>query len=319
VKGKAMMIIDCKQCGKKYKVDETRITGNTARFRCNVCDNVMVVNIPAKPEVDEIDVSPVEEPVSRAGQQPPPGPAEVPDRTKFKIKWRDSIQFRTATILIILTALIFAAFILVSYQRTKDRMDTELSQLAQITTTRLANSLVGPLWDLDDKQMKATINSEMMEQRIYAVLVKDMDGKTILSGLKRDSNWKIADAKQPVRGNYVKSSKKIQKDDELIGSVETYITSRFMQEEFNRSVFDITVTALVLIVAILLAIIFTFRTLLVRPIMKLTNAAAQMSVGDLNVEIDVKSKNEIGLLAGAIERMQESLRLAMDRLRRRTA
>ena len=90
-----------------------------------------------------------------------------------------------------------------------------------------------------------------------------------------------------------------------------------MEEDFNRSVFEITITALVLIIAILLAVILTFRVLLIRPIMQLTDAAAQMSVGDLNVEINVKSRNEIGLLVGAIERMQESLRLAMDRLRRR--
>ncbi len=56
---------------------------------------------------------------------------------------------------------------------------------------------------------------------------------------------------------------------------------------------------------------------IVTPIMKLTDAAERMSLGDLNVRIDVKSKDEIGLLAQAIGRMQTSLRLAMNRLRRK--
>lgn len=55
-----------------------------------------------------------------------------------------------------------------------------------------------------------------------------------------------------------------------------------------------------------------------RPIMKLTGAAEQMSLGDLNVDIDVKSKDEIGLLAAALGRMQTSLRLAIGRLRKRS-
>jgi methyl-accepting chemotaxis protein len=56
---------------------------------------------------------------------------------------------------------------------------------------------------------------------------------------------------------------------------------------------------------------------IVTPIRELTGVAEQMSLGDLNVEIDVKSKDEIGLLAQAIGRMQTSLRLAMGRLRKR--
>ena len=42
------------------------------------------------------------------------------------------------------------------------------------------------------------------------------------------------------------------------------------------------------------------------PIMKLTDAAERMSLGALNVKFDIKSKDEIGLLAQAIGRMQTS-------------
>ncbi len=56
---------------------------------------------------------------------------------------------------------------------------------------------------------------------------------------------------------------------------------------------------------------------IVSPISKLTIAADKMSLGDLNVDLSVKSKDEIGQLAQAIGRMQTSLRLAMNRLRKR--
>ena len=55
----------------------------------------------------------------------------------------------------------------------------------------------------------------------------------------------------------------------------------------------------------------------VTPIMKLTDAAERMSLGDLNVDIDIQSKDEVGLLAQAISRMQTSLRMAVERLRGR--
>jgi methyl-accepting chemotaxis protein len=53
------------------------------------------------------------------------------------------------------------------------------------------------------------------------------------------------------------------------------------------------------------------------PIKKLTEIAERISVGDLGATIKVKSKDEIGELAEAISRMQDSLRLAVEKLRRR--
>ena len=70
------------------------------------------------------------------------------------------------------------------------------------------------------------------------------------------------------------------------------------------------------IVLVLIISWFSARAI-VTPIMKLTDATERMSLGELNVKIDVKSKDEIGLLAQAIGRMQTSLRLAMTRLRRK--
>ena len=55
---------------------------------------------------------------------------------------------------------------------------------------------------------------------------------------------------------------------------------------------------------------------IVRPIKKLTETAERISTGDLEVQIDVKSENEIGELAAAIGRMQDSIRIAIGRLKR---
>jgi len=49
----------------------------------------------------------------------------------------------------------------------------------------------------------------------------------------------------------------------------------------------------------------------------LTDIAERMSLGELDIKVDVSSKDEIGLLAQAVERMRISLNLAMSRLRRK--
>lgn len=56
-----------------------------------------------------------------------------------------------------------------------------------------------------------------------------------------------------------------------------------------------------------------------RPMRHLADVADRMSLGELDVEIDVEGENEIGQLAESLRRMQASLRSAIERLRQRRA
>jgi methyl-accepting chemotaxis protein len=71
-----------------------------------------------------------------------------------------------------------------------------------------------------------------------------------------------------------------------------------------------------LLVAMVLVAVVAWRTALslVRPIVKLTELADRMSMGETNLELDVHSNDEIGMLAKSFGRLQVSLRKAMARL-----
>ena len=77
------------------------------------------------------------------------------------------------------------------------------------------------------------------------------------------------------------------------------------------------VITIIIITALLVAVIAIFYgNKLTSKISKLTNVADRISLGDMDVHIDDSSKDELGDLAHSISRMQQSIRLAMDRLRR---
>ena len=80
---------------------------------------------------------------------------------------------------------------------------------------------------------------------------------------------------------------------------------------------NFALTLLAVTVLLVVTIAWFSARALVTPIMELTDAAERMSLGELNVKIDVKSRDEIGLLAQAIGRMQTSLRMAMNRLKKK--
>ncbi len=66
-------------------------------------------------------------------------------------------------------------------------------------------------------------------------------------------------------------------------------------------------------------IMLLFVQRVTKKIRSLTEVAYRISVGELGAEIGTKSKDEIGDLADAISRMQDSIRLSIERLRRRSA
>jgi predicted Zn finger-like uncharacterized protein len=83
--------------------------------------------------------------------------------------------------------------------------------------------------------------------------------------------------------------------------------------ETRNIIFAILIGTIILIGAI----VSLYGHSLTGRIKSLTKTADKISVGELDEEIEIKSKDEIGDLAEAISRMQESIRLSIERLRRR--
>lgn len=81
-------------------------------------------------------------------------------------------------------------------------------------------------------------------------------------------------------------------------------------QNFAYVLLAVTVIAIIIIA-------FIASRAIVTPIRKLTDAANRISVGELSVEIQNTSSGEIGDLADAIIRMQDSIRLSISRLKRR--
>jgi len=76
---------------------------------------------------------------------------------------------------------------------------------------------------------------------------------------------------------------------------------------------------IVIVIAILFSILLTYITAgrLTKPIEEITEAANKISLGDMDVSIQVKSGDEIEKLGDSLERMRISLKSAIERLRRR--
>jgi HAMP domain-containing protein len=103
---------------------------------------------------------------------------------------------------------------------------------------------------------------------------------------------------------------------QVVGRVGVQIKQSWFNAVLNSVQITIAlIVALFLLLAVGAAIYFAQR--LTRPIIELTEASNNISLGQLDQAISIKSDDEIGQLAEALERMRISLKQALDRLRAR--
>ncbi len=234
----------------------------------------------------------------------------------MKIAWYNTIQTKLITATIVVTTVILGAFTGYNAYTERQRMQQELNTLAEVVSKRLTRQLVTPMWDLDELQVQESLASEMQENKVYGLLVRDVKDNAIFQGKVRNQNWEPVNATSAISSaSYVVSREDIARQGERIGMVEVYITDRFLQEEFMASLIYNGIQAIVLMMTLSLMLYFALRSMVIKPVTTLTAVADKMSTGDLSVTIDLPSTDEIGQVGQALRRLQTSLRLAMDRLR----
>jgi len=93
------------------------------------------------------------------------------------------------------------------------------------------------------------------------------------------------------------------------------IESRYLEEYENR--IKIFYAVILCVILILLVRIFFYARSVIKPILQLAVVADKISMGELDTPIQVKATGEVAVLADSIERMQTSVKAAIERLQKR--
>ena len=141
-------------------------------------------------------------------------------------------------------------------------------------------------------------------------------------------NWKDADGK--IRPKYMYLAP--VKGTDLIVAATTYIhefakPARAIEEKMNQIEkryleeyerrFQMFYLIILIELLVLLVVIYLYSRSTIRPIRYLSEVADKISMGDLKTTIQIKAKGEVAVLAESIERMQTSVKAAIERLQKR--
>jgi HAMP domain-containing protein len=388
------MIVICEECGKKYRIDPTRIKGRAASFKCRACTHLIVVSKPeasvlepaasplapeSRPTIESITTS-IEDGATTAVSDAAVMPAAEESAIRPPRR-AGGIGLRTKMLLLflLLPMLLMAGASLLylrQLETTTDLLTGESTKFVnrmaeeKIADISAAVAMECKLYLLSHPELKKEDFNQDIGFKSIAVQKVGLTGYTALYQLPgSDDVWRtwahidpkiiaidMSSLKGPLGGNFpgfwrvfsgVKGGKKSQgyytwkdKDGTFrnkfmvctpISGTRFVIAATTYMDEFTGPVRMMETTAKALTdrakmitVAILGAtllliglIVFTYGHRLTSKIKSLTEVADRISVGELGMEIETKSKDEIGELADAIARMQDSIRLSIERLRRR--
>lgn len=238
-------------------------------------------------------------------------------RGEARTPWYRSLQFKILVTLLVITTLILVGFAAFNVSREQARLEGELERLAKTSVERLSKQLINPLWNLNRDQVVESISAAMLERRIFAIIVREEDRETIYAGLQRGSDWQVAETDEEPQGDLINSTKTLLHDDsEMVGELEVYVTRKFMREQAQNLLIGEIQRAGALYFAFIIVMLILLQRVVVGPISRLTHASEQIAAGHLATRVDVESRDEIGSLGNAIDKLQTSLRIAMDRMKK---
>jgi predicted Zn finger-like uncharacterized protein len=381
------MIVICEECGKKYRIDPSKIKGKAASFKCRACTHVIMVSKP------ESEVPPPDVAVSRTEPQVaenryvPPKSDGAPARpavdkiiTKPPRK-KGGLGIRAKMLLLFLfipfLLMIGAGFL---YYLQFEQMSTLLTRESTNIVNLMAEEKIADMSTAVAIQCRLYLlahpelnKEDFMKDMGFKTLAVQKVGLTGYTALYQmpdpEGIWRtwahvnpkiiginMATLNKPLGRNFpgfwkifsgVEGGKRAQgyytwqdKDGTFrdkfmvctpvagtpfVVAATTYLDEfhgpvRKMENSANTLTDDARNFSLMILAGTLVLvgiIVWVYSHRLTGKIKSLTEVTERISVGDLAAEVETKSKDEIGELAEAISRMQESIRLSIERLRRR--
>ncbi|WP_027720921.1 hybrid sensor histidine kinase/response regulator [Maridesulfovibrio zosterae] len=223
----------------------------------------------------------------------------------FKI---DKVQTRIGILIISISLITFIISGAYDYNAMRSNMLQEMNVKANGLVERLSESLITPLWNVDQAAINRIIMSEMNDKRIQAILVTEDNGKNVFSGKVRDNNWNITSFTAWPQGKLIKRKAEISIMKQPIGAVEIFLTPKFIEDELYQSLLNSLLRTMLLVALLMITLFIAMHRILISPIIKLTQTAKQISV-DKNYSARVKfnSRGEMKTLLDNFNNMLQQI------------
>lgn len=195
----------------------------------------------------------------------------------------------------------------IEYFSTSKQMKNELYEMGNITGNRMKVSLMRPLWDIDTDMIKEIVKSEIANKEIKAITIYNNEDEQISAIYKHDDGTLKETKNITNEDEFIIIKKSITKDKEKLGTVNIFITTKYLNQSLNWLIFRNITSIIIFNVAIALLLLYLVRVILSTPLNELNDKTKTIIKGNLSTRIDISSKDELGEIAKTYNEMINNL------------
>ncbi len=335
------MLVICEDCGKKFNVDENRIRGKKAKFTCNKCGHIIVVEKPVA-KVPEPDQEKVPEPEGTEEKKADDSGAASSARKKNSASKGIPISIYIFLTLVTGFLMVSGAFGYLYFKYIPEIVNTQIELRTSAITESFSGVIHKPLLLRNylqiNKEAKrvsklpgvayaAVINKKGIVVAGFFSDISRFDGKfqkkvkeagmpvSVLSQNKLSPGKSHATARISMGGQVIYDEVVAIADTGAEVHVGTYV-SEVDEAIQNVLISPLTFTILGIILLIGFVVFILLTRAITKPMHELTDVANRISLGEMNLAVRSRGPREMRDLAGAFERMRQSIKGAIERLSR---
>lgn len=226
-----------------------------------------------------------------------------------------------------MTTLFGLLVVSIVYELTGRALRDRLDQQASVIATNLSDAAAGHVVVKDLLQLDALVTKYARLEGVAYAFIEDGKGKIVAHSLgtfpEELREPSASDALREAHRRELNFQGKAVYETRMpilegqLGAAHVGIWGEAVEREIQRTLLPlIGIIAIALFASGVLSVLLARR--FVRPILRLTQVADKISLGDLETPVGIESRDEIGELACSLERMRSSLKAAMLRLSRRS-
>jgi two-component system, NtrC family, sensor kinase len=226
----------------------------------------------------------------------------------------------------LIASLGFVVALFVSYSISSS---TEIREKTEAACLRLSNALEDPIWNLNEEGIRTIARSELSDENILAIVLRDEMGQVILAlerlppgGGKADSGIRAVAPNELgdlARRSFYGRERDILHGGAKIGDIAVYSTDRGTSRAFLSKVSTSVGLSLGTSIVLAFLLFFAIDRLVSNRVVRLVGVVSRFSARDFTARAELSRNDEIGELertfnsmAETIQRHERSLNEAID-------